>query len=210
MAPAAAVAASAIAIVAGSIVLLLQAGVIPFVLGLLALLWYNGVYTPLKRRTAFAAVPGALVGAIPPAIGWTAAGGVLIDPRLLVLCALFFMWQVPHAWLLHLRFEQDVRAAGLPCLTDRLRPDQLSRLAFIWLFAVIAATFALPFSGLASSPWLSLLLVPASLGQAWNMRRLIVRRGPPIDSRRLFVGANLYLLTVMVVLSLDGIAAAVR
>jgi protoheme IX farnesyltransferase len=210
MTPASAMASSIIVVLAGSLVLTLGAGLVPLGLGLFALLWYNGMYTPLKRSTAFAAVPGALVGAIPPAIGWTAAGGVLTDPRLIVLCGFFFMWQVPHALLLHLRFESDVRAAGLPCLTDRLRPDQLSRLAFVWLAAVMTATFALPPAGLTSTSYLSLLLVPAVLGQAWNMRRLLVRRGHPSDSRMPFAAANIYLLIVMAVLSLDGIAAAVR
>jgi protoheme IX farnesyltransferase len=210
MTPARAVTASIIAVVAGSLALALGAGVMPLGLGLFALLWYNRVYTPLKRKTAFAAVPGALVGAIPPAIGWTAAGGALTDPRLIVLCGLFFLWQVPHTLLLHLRYERDIRSAGLPCLTDRLRPDQLFRLALTWLAAVIAATFALPLAGLTSAPWPALMLASAALGQAWNIGRLTARRGTPADPRAAFAGANAYLLIVMVALSLDGIAAVVR
>jgi len=70
---------SVILISVGSILLLVSSDIIALLLGLLNLIWYNLIYTYLKRKTAFAIVPGSLVGAIPPAIGWVTAGGSLID-----------------------------------------------------------------------------------------------------------------------------------
>jgi protoheme IX farnesyltransferase len=87
----------AVALGTGGFLLLLAAhGWATALLGLLALAWYNGLYTPLKRVSAFAVVPGSVIGALPPAMGWAAAGGRLGDPAVLALCFFFFLWQVPH------------------------------------------------------------------------------------------------------------------
>jgi len=72
-------------IVSGSFILFFGAGVLALGLGLLNLIWYNLVYTLLKRKTPFAIIPGSLVGAIPPAVGWVAAGGYLLDPQIIII-----------------------------------------------------------------------------------------------------------------------------
>ena len=59
--------------------------------GLITLLWYNGIYTYSKRITAFAVVPGAVTGALPPLIGWVAAGGGIWDKPIIFLEFLFFI-----------------------------------------------------------------------------------------------------------------------
>jgi heme o synthase len=110
---------------------------------LLAVLLYNGAYTPLKKRTPFAILPGALCGAIPPVIGWTAAGADVHDPRIVLLAALFFLWQIPHFWHLGLRWQDDYRRAGLPVLCDLFSGRQSRRILGAWVFSLLAG--ALPF-----------------------------------------------------------------
>jgi len=129
-----------------------------------AMAYYNLVYTPLKRRTAFAVVPGALIGAIPPAIGWVAAGGGLGDPAVWLLGGYFFVWQVPHFWLLSLVHHDDYRRAGFPTLLDRFRPPQVARIVRAWVLATaVAAPLAAFGCGLPAWAVLALLLVSIAL-----------------------------------------------
>lgn len=112
-------------------------------LGAFSVLWYNGVYTPLKKRTPFALLPGALCGALPPTIGWTAAGGSAGDPRIVLLATLFFLWQIPHFWRLALRWRDDYRRAGVPIVCDLFSERQNRRILAAWIGSLAAGAFAL-------------------------------------------------------------------
>ncbi|MBM4398528.1 MAG: UbiA family prenyltransferase, partial [Deltaproteobacteria bacterium] len=104
----------------------------------LAMAWYNGGYAGLKRVTAFAVVPGAAIGSIPPMVGWVSAGGSLDDPAIWLVATLLFLWQVPHFWLLVMRHGDEYAAAGLPSLTERFSPAALARITFAWTLAAVA------------------------------------------------------------------------
>ena len=82
---------------------------------LVTLVGYAAVYTPLKRRTPWATLVGAVPGALPPVIGWTAArGAVTIEAW--VLFGIVFLWQIPHFHALSWLYRDDFRRAGLPLL----------------------------------------------------------------------------------------------
>ncbi|MGA2082941.1 MAG: UbiA family prenyltransferase [Holophaga sp.] len=188
--------------VSGFAVLLLH-GWAPALLGLLALAWYNGVYTPLKRVTAFAIIPGALIGALPPAIGWAAAGADLRAPALLALCLLFFLWQVPHFWMLMLLHDQDYGRAQFPTLSRHFRPDQSARLTFTWMAATAFSCAFLPaFGAVFSLPVLAALAL-AALWLVWRAAALL--QGP-LDGRTLratFWSINLFALVMILAVSAD-------
>jgi len=117
-------------------------GLLPALLGLAALVWYLAVYTPLKRRTPLALPLGALCGAVPPLIGWCLAGGDPTDFRVIILSGLFFIWQVPHFWLLQSRYADDYRRADIPLYAIR------SGHFGIWLVALTAVALMLPAFGM--------------------------------------------------------------
>jgi protoheme IX farnesyltransferase len=88
-------------------------------LGLLALLTYVFVYTPLKAHTDGAMLVGAVPGALPPLMGWTAVTGRL-DVGGLLLFAILFLWQLPHFLAIALFRKAEYQAAGLQTVPLRL------------------------------------------------------------------------------------------
>jgi protoheme IX farnesyltransferase len=112
------------------------------------MLLYNLVYTKLKRSTYLAIIPGALVGAIPPIMGWSAAGGSPFDIKIVYIATLIFMWQMPHFWMLLIRFHKDYEKAGYPTLLKKLSESQVRRIVFVWislssLFAMTSYLFGI-------------------------------------------------------------------
>jgi protoheme IX farnesyltransferase len=96
--------------------LALAVNLLTALLGAVALAGYVFVYTPLKRVSSLATVIGAVPGAIPPMMGWSAVRNEL-DPAAWVLFAILFFWQLPHflaiAWLC----REDYARGGFPMLT---------------------------------------------------------------------------------------------
>jgi protoheme IX farnesyltransferase len=178
-------------------------------LGVLAVLWYNAVYTPLKRKTAFAAVPGALLGAMGPMIGFSAGGGDPFDPDILLVGSFFFVWQILHFWLLVLRFGEQQAAAGLASPTRIFARPQLVRITFVWVCAVAAMGPVLlaAIDGRFHWPWALILLA----GSAWlapTSIRLLSRADDSTIFKRLFVRVNIYGCIVMLCLAGNALASA--
>jgi heme o synthase len=172
-------------------------------LGALAVLWYNGVYTPLKRRSSLASVIGSLIGAIPPAIGWVCAGG-MIDGPILSLSFFLLMWQVPHFWLLALRVDGDYQRAHFPTFVRGLGKDSVARVTFVWTAATAASALLMPIFGLSVSPFLGLGLAVAGawlVAVAW--RALRVPDAPSVG--RAFRAINYYAVMVMGAVIMDAV-----
>ena len=189
----------------GTAILYATRGDIPALLGLLAMVWYNGVYTPLKRVTAFAVVPGSVIGALPPAIGWSAAGGALSEPALLALCFVFFMWQVPHFWILSLRHQHDYARAGFPTLGKLFSSAQIQRLIFTWTSASVAASGLILVFQAVSGVVASIIVTVAGAWLVWRFSWML-RAGS--DDKRLrasFMDINCYALVLMAAVILDNL-----
>jgi len=116
---------------------------IPLILGVGNVIWYNAVYTSLKMKTTFAVIPGALVGAVPILMGWSAAGGNILDPEPLFLGLFMFFWQIPHFWLLMLTYETAYKFAGIPTMTDHFSFFQVKRMILVWLAAASVTSLML-------------------------------------------------------------------
>jgi protoheme IX farnesyltransferase len=170
-------------------------------LGAAAVCWYNVLYTGLKKVSAFAVVPGALVGCLPPVMGWAAGGGTLSDPRLAALAFFFFMWQVPHFWLHLLTYGKEYAEAGLPSLSDVFSAVQLERLTFQWLSATAISALLLGLSGLLLSPFAKAGLLAVSLWLISGGIFLMLRH--EANHALLFRRVNTFMLVVMVLTVID-------
>ena len=136
--------AGAVCVLLALLCLFAAGGMGPLLAGCLIVLVYNGVYTPLKRRSAFALLAGALVGALPPVVGWVCAGGHILAPELFLLYGVYVLWQVPHFWL---RVQHDApayAAAGLPVPAVQFSEVRYNRLLRVWFHAYAAAVLLLP------------------------------------------------------------------
>jgi protoheme IX farnesyltransferase len=182
----------------GFFMLLLTFGFKASAPGLFAVVWYNGVYTFLKKKTAFAAIPGALTGAAPPAIGWIAGGGMPSDPHLLTLCFFFFMWQVPHFWLLIFNYGDEYKRAGLPSVTGVFTRAQLLRIIFIWIICTSVSGLLISANKLINSAFINFILVYLSAWLVWCGAGFLRDRSAagPLFFRKI----NIYMFAVLVLI----------
>jgi protoheme IX farnesyltransferase len=185
--------------------LLLLAGTIPMVLGLVTVLLYNGIYTRLKRKTSFAVLPGGLVGALPPLIGWTAADGFLFHPKIMFIATLMFLWQVPHFWLLIIRYRKEYESAGFTTIWKYLSEYQIKRLIFIWMTVSSLFLFMAPIFGLYLRIWLLLPLACINSGFIGFFYYVVFRKPSPGNLRLIFILTNLFLTLILFTFTLNSL-----
>lgn len=185
---------------------------LPGLLGLMALICYNGLYTPLKKKTFLAVWPGVFCGMLPPAIGWTVVTGPVVTGSgqdLLILMLVLGVWQVSH--FLALRVGRVFRAVPgvldhetsvFPCLARWWTKTEIQVQILIWVSLYSLAIFLFLIRGGIASPGLSMVLSAMALvlpaGMVW-----LQKRGPGRPGEPGFAVVNLSLLVFMVLGILD-------
>lgn len=164
-----------------------------FLLGLVSLVSYAGFYTPLKYRSSTALLVGAVPGALPPLMGWTAAtaefgaGGV-------ALFAIVFLWQLPHVLGLSTYRRHEYAAAGVRALPTVRGPAVARRHAIAWAALLVPVALWPVALGLGGRVYFGVAL---ALGVAY-LGAALLPLGPDGASadrwgRRLFLVSLLYL-----------------
>lgn len=187
----------------GALILLFGNNLTACILGLLTLLWYNGIYTPMKRKTTYAVLAGAFVGAFPPMIGWTAAGGYVFDTAIVLIAMLLFIWQVPHFILLLLKFGPEYEVAGFSSLTSHFSEAQLKKLIFVWVLATAFSVMIIPVAGFISSGVIIAVLLVSSIWIVYSF--FILMRKQQLNMRKAFMQINLFLMLVLLLFSIDSL-----
>lgn len=188
---------------AGISLLLMTGSLMATGLGIFTLAWYNLVYTPLKQVTAFAVLPGALIGALPPLIGWSAAGGNPLDMEILAVAFLLFVGQMPHYWLLLLKVGQEFHEAGIPVITSYFDQRQIRNLTFVWIAATGVCVLMLPATPIIGHPSISIILIMAAILFLLRMFFLSYKGNLVEHWKKAFITVNLFYLLIILALIAD-------
>ena len=168
---------------------------------LTTLVSYAVVYTPLKRRTSFATVIGAIPGALPPVMGW-AAGRGSVSQGAWVLFGIVFLWQLPHFLAIAWIYREDYARARLRMLPV-LEPDGRStaRQAVVYSAALIPLAMAPTLLGMTGSVYFlgAFLLSGALLALAVRF----AGDRSTTAARRLFYGSIIYLPVLWILMIAD-------
>ena len=191
--------------VAGLLVLYFAVNPLTALLGVAALAGYVFVYTPLKRISSLATIIGAIPGAIPPMMGWSAVRGEL-DLAAWGLFGLLFFWQMPHflaiAWLC----REDYARGGFPLLTVN-DPDgtRTARQAVLWGAALIPVSLLPSVFGLMGGIYFVGALALGLVYLAFAVAFARTRSTP--GARWLMLASILYFPAVLLVMLLDRLVS---
>jgi len=117
-----AVTVSAVCLFIGVFILVGYTNLLTTILSVVSMVLYGFVYTPLKRVGPIAVFVGAIPGALPPLLGWTAATGA-ISHEALIIFGIQFIWQFPHFWAIAWVADEDYKKAGFKLLPSGGQKD---------------------------------------------------------------------------------------
>ncbi len=104
---------------------------------MIAVLFYNGIYTPIKKSSTLAIFPGAISGMLPPLIGWVTAGNAIFHPTILSIMTIFGLWQIPHFFIIELKLKDDqirhTNKQKYPSFFDIFTVQELKLQILIWV-----------------------------------------------------------------------------
>jgi protoheme IX farnesyltransferase len=162
-------------------------------IGFLTVVFYNVFYTIiLKRRSPFAAVPGAVPGAAPVLMGYSAINTNIFSSECMYVFLLMFLWQMPHFWALAIRYMDDYEKGGFPVLPVKLGKQRTLYHIGLYLIPYIALAIL--------SPWFVetgyayyILVLPLALISVYEFYKFLESKGEK-NWVRFFVWINLSML----------------
>jgi protoheme IX farnesyltransferase len=185
--------------------LLLGGNLLTGLLGLLALGSYVGVYTPMKRRSGAALFVGAVPGAIPPLMGWTAVTG-RIDLPGLVLFSILFLWQIPHFLAIAIYRARDYAAAGLKVLPAAISARATRIMIVGFSIVLVAATLLLEPLRVAGMRYVGAATLLGAVLIGWAAAGFR-QSSSGAWARSLFLFSLVYLTLLFVALAIDRTVA---
>lgn len=191
---------STLFVVVGLLLLYFIFNEVTALLGFVNLIWYNIIYTNLKRVTSFAVVPGSLVGAIPAFMGWTAAGGSVFETTIVFIAFFMFIWQIPHFWLLMLKYGKEYEEAGFKTINQAVNPKNLKMIIYSWVLATSFSSIIIPLFLTNISLTFFLMIFALNLSFIAIFTKLSFGNVAELNFRKSFISINLYMMIFMIML----------
>jgi protoheme IX farnesyltransferase len=187
----------------GVAILLVYTNVFTTILSIVSLILYSFVYTPLKRVGPIAVLVGAIPGALPPLLGWTAATG-FISYEAMIIFGIQFIWQFPHFWAIAWVADDDYKKAGFKLLPSGGQKDLNTAIQimiytlFLIPLGLLPATFGI--TGINSAIAVTICGV-LFLAQTFSLMKSGDRRA----ALKIMFGSFLYLPIVQIAYLLDKV-----
>jgi heme o synthase len=192
-----------ICLIAGVVILLAYTNLLTTVLSVVSMILYSFVYTPLKRVGPIAVFVGAIPGALPPLLGWTAAAGTITHEALIIF-GIQFIWQFPHFWAIAWVADDDYKKAGFKLLPSSGRKDLNTAIQimiytmFLIPLGLLPATFGI--TGINSA------IVATLCGVIFFAQTFsLMKSGDRRSALKIMFGSFLYLPIVQIAYLLDKI-----
>ncbi|MCI0705901.1 MAG: heme o synthase [Ignavibacteriae bacterium] len=198
-------------LIAGIVIMFVYGNIVSGIIAATISAVYLFLYTPLKRITSWSTIIGGIPGALPPVMGWTAAGGEL-SAAAWILFAILFFWQIPHFYALAWMYRKDYARAGFAMLAvkDQLG-TRLSLETVLYIVVLIVSSLGLYTVGVAGMQYVLAALVSGALFLVYGV--LFFRfSGKAAEesmvkinqvSRRLFFASLWYLPVLMIFMVID-------
>jgi protoheme IX farnesyltransferase len=187
----------------GVIYLAIAVNVLTAILGLATMSIYLLVYTPLKRITSLNTVVGAIPGAIPPLMGFTAVNNA-ISMESLALLAILFFWQMPHFLAIAILYKHDYEAGGfkmLPCVDREQRLTNL--MILLYTIALLPVSLLPALLGMSGIAYFTAALLLGLAFFSYGVTCATTRQRT--DARQLFFASIIYLPLLLAAMMLDKI-----
>ncbi len=172
-------------------------------LSVLSMILYSFVYTPLKRVGPIAVFVGAIPGALPPLLGWTAAAGT-ISYEALIIFGIQFIWQFPHFWAIAWVADDDYRKAGFKLLPSGGTKD-LNTAIQIMIYTMFLIPFGLLPAAFGITGTISAVVATVCGVLFFSQTFSLMKSGDRRSALKIMFGSFLYLPIVQIAYLLDKI-----
>ena len=161
---------------------------------------YLFLYTPLKKKTSLCTIVGAIPGALPPLIGWSAASRELSYPGW-ILFSILFLWQMPHFLAIGWMYREDYRRAGFRMLSlDDTEGERVGRQMLLYTLALFAVSLLPTVSGMTGYFYFAGAFVLGAGLTAFTVSSL---KQMDQKARPLFLASISYLTALLLLMVID-------